>query len=290
MNKLTQFINRFPYNHPNFGISNLMKYVVLSNVLVFLLYTFSDYGAVSFLAFNWDAILSGEVWRLFTYVLMPSSYSALSFAITAYLYYFIGNILEREWGTGRFTLYFVSGVVLTTIGAVLSCIIAGDSITFSGTSYLYTSMFMAFAMLYPDNQVLLMFIIPIKMKYLAVAGAALFAWNMVSGLITGNWFYVIVPLFALLNFVAFFFEQISSAFGYYQKRSQHQHSAQTIHFKTAAKKQAQQQKKQGYRHKCEVCGRTDTDYPTLQFRYCSRCSGYHCYCEEHIANHDHHTD
>lgn len=267
-----------------------MKYMVIAQAVVFIMAFFSSSAAVSFLAFNWDSILSGEIWRLVTFIIMPSTFDGFSFAISAYLYYFIGNVLEREWGTGRFNLYFFSGAALTVLGVVITCLITGSNAVVWGISYVYMSMFMAFAMLYPENRIMLLFVIPIKMKYLAIAGTAVFAWNVLMGIMAGNLFYVIVPLVALLNFVVFFFEQITSSFGYYQKRAQHQNSAQTIHFKTAAKKQAQQQKAQGYRHKCEVCGRTDSDNPTLQFRYCSRCTGYHCYCEDHIGNHEHHTD
>ena len=42
-----------------------------------------------------------------------------------------------------------------------------------------------------------------------------------------------------------------------------------------------------YRHKCTVCGRTDVTNPELEFRYCSKCKGYYCYCMDHINNHVH---
>ena len=42
-----------------------------------------------------------------------------------------------------------------------------------------------------------------------------------------------------------------------------------------------------YTHRCTICGRTDVTDPQLEFRYCSRCKGYHCYCEDHISNHTH---
>ena len=75
-----------------------------------------------------------------------------------------------------------------------------------------------------------------------------------------------------------------------KNRTRQRTSPQTIQFKKAAAAQQRKEKAQGYRHKCEVCGRTDTDYPDLQFRYCSRCVGYHCYCEDHIFNHTHITE
>lgn len=287
MNKLTKWIHRFPYKHPNFGVENLMKYLVIANVAVYLLAQFSNYSAISFLAFDWQSILRGEVWRLVTFVVVPSTFSALSFALMMYFYYFVGNILERQWGTGRFTLYYLSGVVLTLLGAILTGVVTGEATMF-GASYVYTSMFMAFAMLYPENQVLLFFILPIKMKYLAIAGTALFAWDMIQAALRFDILGIVVPVLALMNFIVFFWDEICAMIGRQQERTRHQHSAQTVQYKEAAKRQVQQQK-QGYRHKCEICGRTDVDHPNLQFRYCSRCNGYHCYCEEHIFNHTHHV-
>ena len=77
--------------------------------------------------------------------------------------------------------------------------------------------------------------------------------------------------------------------GYLRSKAKHQTSRQTIHFKTAARQQKQKEEARGYRHKCAVCGRTDTDFPDLEFRYCSRCEGYHCFCQDHIFNHEHFT-
>jgi hypothetical protein len=64
-------------------------------------------------------------------------------------------------------------------------------------------------------------------------------------------------------------------------------SPQTINFKKAAKKARRDLAGMPYRHKCAVCGRTDIEYPDLEFRYCSRCNGYHCFCIDHINNHIH---
>ena len=91
---------------------------------------------------------------------------------------------------------------------------------------------------------------------------------------------VIIPLVAILNYFIFFWDNFLQLFG----RVKYQTSRQTVNFKKATK-QAQQQK--GYIHKCAVCGKTDTDYPNEEFRYCSKCNGYYCYCSEHIHNHVH---
>ena len=293
MKKLNAAIERFAYNHPRFGIPNLMKFIVLGNALVYLLSVFSSASAVSFLAFDWAKICQGEVWRLVTFVFMPG-YSSLRdllwVVLFLYFYYFIGSILEREWGTPKFTLYYLSGVVLTVIAGALAALLSGYNIYISGAGYVNLSMFFAFAALYPDLQVLFFFLIPVKVKWLALLDGAFFALNIVTSLLSHNLAGWLMPIIALLNFVVFFWTEISDFAGRNRSRARYQSAHQTIQFKTAARKQQKKEQEQGYRHKCAVCGRTDTEYPDLQFRYCSRCAGYHCFCEDHIFNHVHFTE
>ena len=123
MKKLNRAVDRFAHSHPNFGIPNLMMYVVAGNVIVYLLTVFAGYGAVSFLTFDWHAITRGELWRLVTFLFFPGYYSlrdAIWMVFFLHLYYMIGTTLEREWGTAKFSLYYISGVVLTVVtGAVI---------------------------------------------------------------------------------------------------------------------------------------------------------------------------
>lgn len=292
MKKLNAAIDRFVYKHPNFGIPNLMKYIVIGNVLVYLLTVFSNAGAVQFLAFNWKAILHGELWRLVTFLFFPG-YTSLRDAIWLlfflYLYYMIGTTLEREWGTAKFSLYYLIGVFLTILTGVLSGLVFGNAMM-AGADFINLSMFFAFAVLYPDTQFLLFFIIPVKVKWLAWIDAAFFAISILVNLFSMNWLGALLPIVAILNFFIFFWDRITSEISYRRGVSKRQSSHQTIQFQTAARRQRQKEAKQGYRHKCAVCGRTDTDYPDLQFRYCSRCAGYHCFCEDHIFTHEHFTE
>ncbi|MBR4098714.1 MAG: hypothetical protein IKK44_01845, partial [Clostridium sp.] len=68
------------------------------------------------------------------------------------------------------------------------------------------------------------------------------------------------------------------------QRVTHQVNPQTINFKKA---QREVQERKGYLHKCTVCGVTDADDPDMEFRYCSKCNGYYCYCMNHINDHVH---
>ena len=98
-----------------------------------------------------------------------------------------------------------------------------------------------------------------------------------------DWAGVVLPVVALLNFLVFIWPAIDA----FIQRRKYRHAPQTVNFKKAVR---QQQQQKGYHHKCAVCGRTDTDYPDLQFRYCSKCVGYHCFCQDHIFNHVHFTE
>ncbi len=289
LKKLNRAVDRFAYSHPNFGIPNLMMYVVVGNVIVYLLSVFAGYGAVSFLTFDWHAVTRGEIWRLVTFIFFPGYYSlnqAIWLVFFLHLYYMIGTTLEREWGTAKFSLYYISGVVLTVVVGAVMGLVSGSA-RIAGAHYINLSMFFAFAMLYPDTRFLIFFIIPVKVKWLAWIDAAYFALQVLLSLLGGNLLGALLPVIAILNFIVFFWTNITDEIAWRRGWAKHQTSHQTIQFKAAARQQKKREEERGYRHKCAVCGRTDTEWPDLEFRYCSRCQGYHCFCQEHIFNHVH---
>lgn len=290
MKKLYDGVQRFCASHPRFGIPNLMRIIVIGNVAVYVLMLLTqanDANALSFLTFNLNALLHGEVWRLVTFVFVPAYSSPFALLISLYFYYWIGSTLERQWGTAKFNLYYISGALLTVLGVVLASLITGNPyLTAAGTGYVNLSMFFAFAFLFPDTTVLLFFILPVRMKWLAYLDGALFAFDIIKAIGAHNWAGVVLPIVALLNFAVFIWPEVH----YLKERAKYQNSRKTVQFRQAQQQQAKQAQQQGYRHKCAVCGRTDTDYPDLQFRYCSKCVGYHCFCQDHIFNHVHFTE
>lgn len=286
MKKICETVDRFCARHSRFGIPNLMLYIVIGNAAVYLLYMLTGYdmSKLAFLNFNLSGLLHGEIWRIVTYIFVPDYGGIFWMLVALYFYYWIGSTLERQWGMAKFNLYYFGGVLLTVVGTILASLISGQyDMTVSGTAYINLSMFLAFALLFPDTQVLLFFIIPIKMKWLAIVDGGFFLWGILAAAIRGNLAGVILPIFALLNFAVFIYPELH----FFTQREKFQHARQTVQFKQAAKEHQQQK---GYRHKCAVCGRTDTDYPDLQFRYCSKCAGYHCFCEDHIFSHVHFTE
>ena len=263
------WLDRFCAKHPRFGIPNLMLYIAIGNVAIGLIDNFSAFSLSELLFFMRPAIFQGQVWRLVTFIFVPitGDFGILKFSIpgtsffmtvlSAYFYYWVGSMLEREWGTAKLNLFYFTGVALNIIfGLVLGV---------SSMAYVNLSMFLAFAVLFPDMVVLFMFVLPVKVKWLAWIDAALFVWS-------------------ILNFFIFFWQDFRYIFAKAKRRA----NPTVVNFKKA-QKQAKKKAREtgGYTHKCAVCGITDADDPTMEFRYCSKCDGYYCYCANHINNHVH---
>ena len=283
MRSFSRLVDRFCAKHPRFGIPNPMIYVIIGNVILYLMTLMDRTGTfMSYMYFNAELILKGQIWRLVTFLFIPTDSNILWLAIRLYFYYFIGSTLEQYWGTTKFTLYYVVGAVLTMVyGTVMSIIFWGIYLPIDA-SYLNLSMFFAFAMLFPDVRVMLFFIIPVKVKWLAWADAALFA----IGVLTTPFPLNLLPIVAILNFLLFFLGDFIDMFN----RGKAANSKAAINFRKAAQQAKRNIDNKPYRHKCAVCGRTDVSNPELEFRYCSRCQGYHCFCQEHINNHVHFTE
>ena len=269
-------IERFCRKHPHFGVKNLMKYIAIANVAFWLL-SMVNTVLMSYLYFDPALILQGQVWRLITFALCPPSRSMLAL-IAIYFYYWIGTTLEQQWGTPQFNIFVLGGVALTALYAFVVYFISGLRLVIDA-QYVYLSMFFAFAALFPDMQVLLFFVIPIKIKWLALVDAAYFLFGVVTGGFPAN----LLPLVAVANFLVFCGGDLLRAL---PRRP----SAGTVNFRRASRQIRREQRQELYKHKCAVCGRTDVTNPELEFRYCSRCAGYHCFCQDHINSHIHFTE
>ena len=281
MKKLNKRIDMFCYKHPRFGVPNLMLYIVIISLAVWLLSIMDPSKTLmSFFVFSPERILKGEVWRLVSFIFVPQSLSFWEL-LFFYFYYWIGNVLEKEWGTPRFNIFLISGVLLTAVYGFIIYFITKQSIAVT-TYFIYLSMFFSFATLFPDVQVLFMFIIPIKVKWLAYLDAAFFLLSMLTQPFPFN----LLPLVAVLNYLVFFGDDLFSSL----RSNKARYNKTTVNFNREKQKIKYEQKNASYTKKCAVCGRTDTDYPDLEFRYCSRCAGYHCFCQDHINNHIHFTE
>ena len=260
-----------------------MLYIVICSAAVYVISRMDvTYTFLNFLNFDAARIMRGEIWRLVTWILQPYGGSLLFVALTLYFYNFIGSALESEWGTSKFTVYYLLGVLLNVLYGLIVWLVFKRPVDINPV-YLNLSMFFAFAVLFPDHMLLLFFIIPVKIKWLAMINGAVFLLSMLNDIFWGNYLGALLPVVAFLNFFIFCYPDLSRSLRPFLWKNQ----KSTIDFKKAAKKAKQDMDNAPYKGKCSVCGKTDIDSPNLEFRYCSRCEGYHCFCIDHINNHVH---
>ena len=289
MKNLRRRFNRFCIEHRSKGIPNLMMYISLGCALVYLMTQFTQSTLLySLLVFDRQAILQGQVWRLFTYPLTFYNSNLLLMAVALFCYYSIGRAMEHIWGTLRFTLFYFCGIVMMDIW----CMLFGGR---ADVTYLNLSLFLSYATMFPDAQFLLFFIIPIKAWIFALFDLLLVIYGLFVYPFPMNFFSVI----SLANYFLFFGKDVLNVLPMSWRikaqrsiqKKEHEYKQdrpKVVPFPNAAAQESAAPKQQpNYTHKCTVCGRTDVSHPELDFRYCSRCSGYHCYCQDHISNHTH---
>ncbi len=291
MKNLRQRFERFCFKHRNKGIPNLMLYISIGTAIVYLMGNFARTDVLyAWMYFDRDLILQGQVWRLFTYPLTYGYYGSniLLMAISLLCYYSLGQAMENVWGTFRFNLYYLTGILMMDV----YCLIFGGN---ADVYYLNLSLFLGYATLYPDAHFLLFFIIPVKAWIFAVIDLVSVVFGLIAYPFPMNLFSVI----SLANYFLFFGKDVinilpmtwranASRLVNRKQPKKGESGPKVVPFPRAGSYQATMATpKEPYNHKCRVCGRTDTSNPELEFRYCSKCNGYHCYCEDHIRNHEH---
>ena len=288
MKQLRNKFERFCYRNRNIGIPNLMLWIILANAVVFIInYTDPSQILYSTLCFNRDAILRGEVWRLFSYILLDLSSQNVFWAIIAAIFYYqLGLAIENSWGRLKFGLYYLTGIVFLDIAGFLFN-------SWVNVDMLHLTLFLAYATMYPETQFMVFFIIPVKARWLGILDLAFYLYLLLQ---IDLFPYNLLPLFALANYFLYFGKDFCNIFPVsWQvnarrlfKRGAKTGRAKTIPFPTAGSYEATHASaKAPYTHRCTVCGRTDISDPGLEFRYCSKCKGYYCYCEDHINSHTH---
>ena len=280
-----KFIDKLERKFGRFGIPNLTIYMIVCYVIGYALMIVNP-GILNWLSLEPAYILRGQVWRLVTWVLYPPSTSGvLWFAIAVlFFYYPIGTSLERTIGTFKYTLYILSGVIFTILGAFILYFLLGGNVLVGNvfsTYYISLSTFLAYAMCYPDMQVLLMFIIPVK--WMAIFYVVIVVYEMIQYIMAGAWYLVIPIVASLLNFIIFYFG--TKDFSRYNPKEVHRRNE----FRRAMEPQGRMKSGSGSvtKHKCAICGRTELDDPNLEFRFCSRCNGNYEYCQDHLFTHTH---
>lgn len=258
LNKLERIFGRY-------AVPNLALYLVIGQVAVYLLAMMGSLDPEG-LALYPALVKQGEVWRLASFFFMPPMAHPLFIAFAWYLFYLMGTSLEQYWGAFRFNLFILTGAVLT--------IALGFTSPFDPVSnaFLAGSVFLAFAYLNPDFQLAIMFILPVRIRWLAMFTWAIYAVKFTFGDWSTRW----EILAATGNFMLFFGRDIVLGMKTHRRRM----AAQADRF-------ARSSGSDGPRHRCFVCSKNSDTHPDLDFRYCSKCSGDQCYCPDHISSHEH---
>jgi hypothetical protein len=216
-------------------------------------------------------VMEGELWRPFTFLFIPPvgdlSLLSLIFAMFGwFLFYLMGTALENHWGTFRYNVFLLVGWMATVAAAFVTPDVPSTNVFVMG------SVFLAFAFLNPDFELYIMFLLPVKVKWLA-----LIAWcGYAIMLIVGPWETRLAVLASVSNFLLFFGKEL-----YFRvKGARRRMALQAKQFATV---------KPEYFHRCSICGITDKTHPKMEFRYCSKCTGSPGYCMEHLKNHEHVT-
>ena len=311
MKNLNRKFERFCFKHRDKGIPNLMLYMVLGTGMVYFFNLINGGGFISeLLVFDKSKILQGQVWRLVSWLFTDTlSANPLLNILFLYFFYRLGRAVELTIGTFKFNLFYLGGVVLMDAFAMTFCpvedvIIGNYLISAEQFAYLYgdmayylhLAMVLAYATSYPDSRFLIFYVIPIPAWVLGLVYLVLVGINVFNMCYPLNMMpHALFPLIGLLNYFIFFGSEMRNLLPMSWRAKLRQKRAPANRKSAPGKpipfpnggRPAAPTAKADYTHNCTVCGRTDVSNPELEFRYCSRCSGYHCYCEEHISNHTH---
>ena len=287
------WLNKLEEKFGRYAIPNLPMIIVAMYAVGYVLRLMIP-GIGSLLTLNPFLILHGQVWRIVTFLLMGPDSSLIFIIFVLLFYYSLASSLEQVWGSFRFNMYYFIGVFGTILGAFLTYAVlyfAYGEITAASVSmdtfYLNMTLFLAYAMMFPDMRVYFSMIFPIRVKWLAVLDGIYLAYVFLTSGFTAAGISVKVSIVvALLNFLLFFFsmKRIRSRGAAFARNTVNRRRKKEFKTKTVPRGG---RKKNGAMHECAVCHRTELDDPTLEFRYCSKCDGDYEYCQDHLFTHKH---
>jgi hypothetical protein len=272
-------LSRLESKFGRFAVPNLTVFLIAGQVLAFV----ADSAPVApgaapvldNIRLAPDQVVNGQWWRLITYVFDPPLTNPVFAFFFWYLFYLMGTTLEMTWGTFRYNVYLLIGYVASVALAVITWCAVGLPGPYATNAFLYGSVFLAFARLYPDFVMYIFFILPVKIKWLALLTWLAYAWTL---LVSPFWLSKAMVVAAVLNYLMFFGRDIWRDMKQGHRRMQFQARGLQGRGSTGGPRMT---------HACRVCGLSSETSPKTQFRYCSQCDGDCCYCPEHLQNHEH---
>ncbi|QEN05225.1 DUF1751 domain-containing protein [Thiospirochaeta perfilievii] len=245
-----------------YAINNLTLFIIIGQVITYLAIN-SGYITYSDLSLSYSLIVNGEFWRVVSFVFIPPATSPIWSLLSWYILYLMGSNLEHFWGALHYNTYILVAVVLTNLTAYFFKLSIGTNY------YFQSSIFLAFAFLNPNFTVRLFFILPIKIKWIALITWIFYAWALIFGSLGAK----LLLIASLANFIIFFSKDI-----FYKIKYRGSGLKRKIEYEMS---------KNSPKHSCFICNKNDIDNPHSEFRYCSKCNPEQCYCEDHIKNHNH---
>jgi hypothetical protein len=274
-----KWIDRLEAKYGRYAVPNLTMFLIVGQVLAYLANAAPGAAArgplLGGILFEPDKVLAGQWWRVITFLFTPPPMNVLFAFFFWYLFYLFGTTLEANWGALRYNLYLLLGYVASVAMAFVAWFAAGVPGDAASNTFLYGTVFLAFARLYPDFELYIFFILPVKIRWLALLTWIVYGVTLVSA---QDWMAPAMVVAATFNYLVFFGRDILQGMKHRHRRMQFQsRSLQGGNVRGGPK----------MKHQCHVCGLSNVDEPRTQFRYCSECGGDYCYCPEHLANHEH---
>lgn len=278
-----KFFYKLERNFGKYSIKNLMNYLVVFYVVGFVISLMNPYLYYEYMALDIGQILKGQVWRLITWLAYPPSSSIIFGLFMIITYYSLGIILENVWGSFKFNVFMFMGCLFHIIGALIIYVfgiktgMGEDIYGYLTPDNLNLSIFLAFALTFPEMEFRLYFAIPVKAKFLVFFYILLEAYSFMVGSLSSK---VTIAL-SLLNFIIFYFisrrKNIISDVNNIQRKAKGSVKIRPVHAGSVNIS----------RHKCAVCGKTEKDDENMEFRYCSKCKDGLEYCMDHLYTHEH---
>ena len=297
-----------------YAIPRLMNWFIAGYVIGYILEAIGEASGsdiISLMTLEPYYILHGQIWRIITWVMIPPAQNIIFAIIMIIFYWQLGRALEQVWGTFRFNVYMFGGMIITVIAAIILYLVAwavtGNQMISLGnyfsTDYINLSIFLAFALTFPEERVLLYFFIPVKMKWMAYLYLIFVTIDVIQAIGMGMAGIPIIVAIAasLVNFLIYFL-QTKGFRGPRQSRRQRdfrrrynggqqwsywQNNDSSSDSNSQPKDRYVKSRTRQAKHKCCICGRTELTNPELDFRYCTKCNGNYEYCSDHLFTHTH---
>ncbi len=275
---IMKFFYKLERNFGKYSIRNLMNYFVIFYVVGFVISIMNSYIYYEYMSLDIGKVLEGQIWRLITWLAYPPSGGLIFGLFMIITYYSLGIALENVWGSFRFNVFIFMGCLFHIIGALLMHVYGiRTGIEEIGYNYLTPdnlnlSIFLAFALTFPEMEFRLYFAIPVKAKYLAFFYILLEIYSFIRGSLSSK----VTIVLSLLNFIIFYFisrrKNIVNNVSNIQRKAQYRAKIRPVNES---------------RHRCAVCGKTEKDDENMEFRYCSKCKDGLEYCMDHLYTHEH---